>query len=154
MDSLATTSSSGYVCPFMDDLVDSLYTDELNTLIEKTCQTGLDKRTFMMFIMMYFFTMLNVSGAGTCTSEGVDRKSMLKEFMSDLIMNSEKRRRCVDLYVSFERSVAALGEPKLGEPKLGEPKLGEPKLGEPKPKPTCALHTRRVRHDDDSLPVT
>lgn len=100
MDSLVS-AGGGYVCPFMNELVDSLYTEELNALIEKACQTGVDRRTFMMFIMMYFFTYINVNTSG----EGGDRKEMLKVFMSDLIMNSEKRRRCVELYLSFERSV-------------------------------------------------
>ena len=104
MDSIVPSKSLGYVCPFMDDLVDSLYTEELNALIEKTCVTGLDKRTFMMFIMMYFFTYLNTNSERTDSertdSERPDRKALLKVFMSDLIMNSEKRRQCVELYVS------------------------------------------------------
>lgn len=100
----------GYVCPFMSELVDSLYTEELNALIDKTCQTGLDKRTFMMFIMMYFFTFINVTnGTADARPEGgqptENRKAMLKVFMSELIMNSEKRRRCVELYMMFEKSV-------------------------------------------------
>ena len=102
---IATSISLGYVCPFMDELVDSLYTEELNALIDKTCQTGLDKRTFMMFIMMYFFTYINVSGPSGGVSKPEERKVMLKVFMSELIMNSEKRRRCVELYMLFEKSV-------------------------------------------------
>lgn len=97
-----------HVCPFMDDLVECLYTDELIALIETTCREDLDKRTFLMFVMMYFFTYLNTCALPPGGTEGprADRKQLLKEFMSDLIMNSEKRKRCVDMYVSFEQSVA------------------------------------------------
>lgn len=94
----------GYVCPFMDELVDCLHTDELIRLIEKTCKEDIDKRTFMMFAMMYFFTYLNVSSEGT-TDSNSGSKQLMKEFMSELILNSEKRRRCVALYLTFEQSV-------------------------------------------------
>lgn len=56
---LTTEKIKGYVCPFIGELVDSLYTEELNKLIDKTCESEIDKRTFMMFIMMYFLTYIN-----------------------------------------------------------------------------------------------
>ena len=93
--------TAGYICPFIDDFVDCLYTDQLNDLVEKSCQTDIDKRTFMMFIMMYFSSYLSMNDLG-----GRDRKTVLKVFMSDLIMNSEKRQKCVELYRTFEQSVA------------------------------------------------
>lgn len=91
----------GYICPFLNDLVDALYTEELNALIEKTCECDVDKRTFMMFIMMYFFTFLNMR----VDSTNENKKEMLKVFMSELIINTEKRKQCVDLYMLFEKSV-------------------------------------------------
>ena len=53
--SLITKESE--VLPFKDQLVESLYTDEINNLLEKMCTTIDDKRTFLMFLMTYFFTL-------------------------------------------------------------------------------------------------
>lgn len=90
-----------YICPFINQMVDNLYIDELNNLITKTCNTNIDKRTFMMFIMMYFFTFLNINE----NSNNDEKKQMLKIFMSELIMNSEKRSQCINLYEIFEKNI-------------------------------------------------
>ena len=48
------------IYPFIDELVDILYKDDLNKLIDSE-NVQFDKRTFFMFIIMYFTTRLYAS---------------------------------------------------------------------------------------------
>ena len=36
---------------------------------------------------------------------GVDVKEMLKVFLSDLIRNGEKRKKCLEMYEGFENTI-------------------------------------------------
>ena len=85
------------VYPFIDELVDSLYTDELNRIIDSE-NVQFDKRTFLMFIIIYFSTRLYAS------NESISKEN-IKTFMSDLIRNPVKRRKCIELFTMFERSL-------------------------------------------------
>jgi hypothetical protein len=82
------------VYPFINNLVDFLYTDELNTLIQNNIKSDLDKRSFMMYIIMYFYTYLNVSHKTS--------KEDIKYFLTDIIQNPDKRQKCIELYMNFE----------------------------------------------------
>jgi hypothetical protein len=85
------------VYPFIDELVDSLYTDELNKLIDSE-NVQFDKRTFLMFIIIYFSTRLYAS------NESISKEN-IKLFMTDLIRNPMKRGKCIELFMMFEKSL-------------------------------------------------
>ena len=85
------------VYPFIDELVDSLYTDELNKLIDSE-NVQFDKRTFLMFIIIYFSTRLYAS------NETISKEN-IKNFMTDLIRNPMKRCKCIELFMMFEKSL-------------------------------------------------
>ena len=93
------------IFPMIDDLVNSLYTDEINNLIDTKCKTIDDKRVFLMFLIMYFYTYLNISND---IKENFDIKTELKIFLTDIIRNPEKRIKCIELYSSFEQSIKLL----------------------------------------------
>lgn len=79
------------VYPMIDELVDILYNDDLNNLMDTKCTTDLDKKTFMMFILMYFYTYINIHKTETS-------KDDIKIFLSDLIKNPDKRKQVIELY--------------------------------------------------------
>ena len=83
------------IYPFVDELVDALYTDELNKIIDSE-NVQVDKRTFIMFIVMYFTTRIH--------SDILDKES-IKYFLTDLIRTPEKRQQCIEIFLMFEKSV-------------------------------------------------
>jgi hypothetical protein len=85
--------------PFINDLVDVLFTKEINNLIDDNCVTVEDKRVFMMFLMTYFYSYLSISVKDQHT------KQNLKEFLSNLINNPDKRLKCIELYTTFEKTL-------------------------------------------------
>lgn len=97
---LIKNSSEFKIYPLFDELVDSLYTPELNTLIEKNCTSILDKKTFIMFIIMYFMTFLHLKPS----------KENMKIFLTDMLKNPQKRSKCIELFMSFENSVKQITE--------------------------------------------
>jgi len=80
--------------PFIDELVDSLFTEKINDIIDSE-NVQIDKRTFIMFITMYFITKLNTD---------FDKES-IKYFLSDIINSPDKRRKCIELFLIFENSI-------------------------------------------------
>lgn len=76
--------------PFIDELVDKLYDKSLNDLIENSVKTPIDKKVFLMFIMMYFIIHLQLDNA-------IDKKETIKSMLNDLIGNREKRK----LFITF-----------------------------------------------------
>lgn len=97
--------NQNYIFPLIDDLVNSLYTDEINDLIDTKCKTIEDKRVFFMFLIMYFYTYLNISND---IKENYDVKKELKIFLTDVINNPDKRIKCIELYTNFEKSIKFL----------------------------------------------
>lgn len=96
------------IFPIIDDLVNSLYTDDINNLIHTKCKTIDDKRVFLMFLIMYFYTYLNVYDTSYDTSH--KQKKDLKIFLTDIIRNPNKRKLCLELYTSFEKSILLLNQ--------------------------------------------
>lgn len=86
------------IAPFIDELVDMFYKPEINMFINKKCETNDDKRSFLMFILMYFYTYLN-------NNEKTNMKTPLKIFLTDLIRDSDKRKKCIEMYISFENNI-------------------------------------------------
>lgn len=97
--------SHSEIYPMIDELVDSLYTTEINNLIDSKCETVDDKRVFLMFIIIYFYTYLSVPKD---VKDTFNMKEELKVFMTDVIRNPEKRSKMVELYRTFENSVQLL----------------------------------------------
>ena len=85
------------IYPFINELVDALYTDELNKIIDSE-NVQVDKKTFIMFIVMYFVTRIN--------SEVLDKES-IKYFLTDLIKTPEKRQQCIEIFLMFEKFVTS-----------------------------------------------
>jgi hypothetical protein len=80
------------VYEFVETLVDSLYTKEINDIIESD-NVQVDKKTFLMFIAMYFSTRLLTSMT----------KDSIAIFLSDIIRDPVKRRKCIEIFNSFEK---------------------------------------------------
>lgn len=100
---LANNESKKYkIYPFIDDLVNALYTDELNSIIESD-NVQFDKRTFLMFIIMYFGTRLYA------TNENIS-KSDIKIFLTNMIRNPDKRIKCIELFMMFEKNLNEITE--------------------------------------------
>lgn len=93
------------IYPMIDELVNSLYKEEINNLIDTKCETVDDRRVFLMFLMMYFYTYLSIPKD---VKEQFDMKNELKVFLTDMIRNPEKRSKCIELYTTFENSVKLL----------------------------------------------
>ena len=78
------------IYPFINNLVDSLFTDDINKLIQSE-NVRMDRATYMMFITMYFATRLY-------SIDTEVTKDDIKSFMSELIRNPDKRRKCIELF--------------------------------------------------------
>lgn len=85
------------IYPFIDSLVDSLFTKEINDILESE-NVKEDKNTFLMFITIYFTTRLYADN-NTAT------KTNIKNFMTELIRNSEKRKKCIELFYQMNNVI-------------------------------------------------
>jgi hypothetical protein len=90
------------ILPGINDLVDVLYTENLNEFLDKKNETQDDRRVIMMFIMMYFYSYISVPRE---VKNYIDVKQTLKAFLSDLIRDKDKRLICVNVYKNFEDSL-------------------------------------------------
>jgi hypothetical protein len=105
LDLTKVPNSNSDIYPMIDELVNSLYKEEINNLIDTKCETVDDRRVFLMFLMMYFYTYLSIPKD---VKEQFDMKNELKVFLTDMIRNPEKRSKCIELYTTFENSVKLL----------------------------------------------
>jgi hypothetical protein len=80
--------------PFIDQLVDTLHSDELNTIIKDKLRTDDDKSIFMMFIMMYFIINIKVQSI---------QKEQIKDVMAQFIGDYDKRRVCLQMFEPYFR---------------------------------------------------
>jgi hypothetical protein len=88
------------VYPFIDELVDSLFNDDLNNLIEKNTEINSDKSVFMMFVNIYFMAYLHTTQTQNRVSNE-EKKHTLKKMLSEVMKNPEKRQVCVSLIKQF-----------------------------------------------------
>lgn len=93
------------IYPMIDELVDTLYTNDINNLIDTKCSTVDDRRVFLMFLIMYFYTYLSIPKNIT---NQYNVKNELKIFLTEMIKNPDKRSKCIELYRNFEKSVELL----------------------------------------------
>ena len=88
------------VYPFIDELVDSLFSDNLNALIEKNTEINSDKSVFMMFVNIYFMAYLHTTQTQNRVSNE-EKKHTLKKMLSEVMKCPEKRQICVSLIKQF-----------------------------------------------------
>jgi membrane-bound lytic murein transglycosylase len=81
------------IYPFVDEMVDTLYTDECNNLIENAVSTNGDKSVFLMFVMMYFGIHLKLDNQNDAT-----KKEQIKSMLSDVIRDPHKRKLCIEMF--------------------------------------------------------
>ena len=81
------------IYPFIDELVDTFYTDETNSLIENAVSSNGDKSVFLMFVMMYFGIHLKLDN-----SNDQVKKEQLKLMLSDIVKDHNKRQICIQMF--------------------------------------------------------
>ena len=87
------------IYPMINKLVDTLYIESINSLINIKCETIDDRRVFLMFIIIYFYSYLCIPKETLNDSE---IKIKLKLFLNDLISDQNKRNTCINLYKLLE----------------------------------------------------
>lgn len=91
------------IYPFIDEIVDTLYTEHLNTLMDKSIETESDKSVFLMFVMMYFCIHLKLKHPDDDTKDNTDdhvKREQIKVILSEVIRDSDKRRLCINMFQS------------------------------------------------------
>lgn len=83
------------IFPFVNEMVETLYNEQCNSLIDKSIENEQDKSTFMMFIIMYFGIHLKLE-----TKDDDTKKTQIKMLLTELIRDPEKRRYCIELFQS------------------------------------------------------
>lgn len=81
------------IYPFINEIVDLLYTDKCNSIIEKVIENDNDKSVFLMFIMMYFGIHLKLD-----KSNDDIKKDQIKILMTELIKDPYKRQFCIEMF--------------------------------------------------------
>jgi len=94
------------ILPGVNDLVNILYNERINEYMNNKCETADDRRVMFMFLIMYFYSYLSIPRE---LKDIVNVKDMLRTFLSDLIKNSEKRKKCLKMYEGFEDIIKTVG---------------------------------------------
>lgn len=81
------------IYPFINDMVDTFYTDNCNELIENSISGGYDKSIFLMFVVMYFGIHLKLEN-----SNKEEKKTQIKLLMTDFIKDPIKRNMCINIF--------------------------------------------------------
>jgi hypothetical protein len=81
------------IYPFINEMVDTFYTENINNLIEKSIEANSDKSIFMMFITMYFAIHLKLK-------DDQYKKTYIKQLMSEIINDPIKRVQCIEMFES------------------------------------------------------
>lgn len=87
------------IYPFIDEMVDTFYTDRSNLLIEKVIQTSTDKSIFLMFVMMYYSIHVSLKTDNTNVDKEM-KKSQIKILMNEFIQDPQKRQFCIELFAT------------------------------------------------------
>ena len=93
------------ILPGINELVNVLYNDHINEFLDKKSESFDDKRVLLMFLIMYFYSFLSIPKELKFNN---DMKHSLKAFLSDIIINQDKRKKCLEMYKSFENTVQLL----------------------------------------------
>ena len=81
------------IYPFIDEMVDVFYTENCNSMIKQAIETESDKKTFLMFVMMYFGIHLKLEN-----ENDEMKKQQIKILLTDFIRDPEKRRCCIEMF--------------------------------------------------------
>jgi hypothetical protein len=84
---IRTTNTNVY--PLINEIVDELSDTDLKAIIERSCETRMDKGIFMMFVTMYFYVFL---------SDTELSKHEIKLILTDAIRDPEKRQYCLQVF--------------------------------------------------------
>lgn len=83
------------IYPFIDEMVNTFYTENCNSMIKRSIETEDDKKTFLMFVMMYFGIHFKLENENDKV-----KKEQIKLILTDLIRDPESRRCCVEMFES------------------------------------------------------
>jgi hypothetical protein len=81
------------IYPFINEMVDTFYTENCNELIENSISGGYDKSIFLMFVVMYFGIHLKLEN-----SNKEEKKTQIKLLMTDFIKDPIKRNMCINIF--------------------------------------------------------
>jgi hypothetical protein len=81
--------------PFVNRLVDALYTDDINSTIENSIEGHYDKNILMMFVVLYFGLYLSIDHPDS------SNKEYIKEALSDIIRDHDKRTACLQFFCTL-----------------------------------------------------
>jgi hypothetical protein len=90
---IKTNIKTDMIYPFIDEMVDTFYNDQSNSLIERAIESNEDKSIFMMYVMMYFGIHLKLEKENDQL-----KKQQIKLLMTDLIRDPEKRKYCIEMF--------------------------------------------------------
>lgn len=82
-----------YIYPFVDELVDALFTKECNQLIKERIEGAYDKQVFLMFVMLYFAVHIHLEGDAT-----EDKKIAIKYIVTECVKDPVKRQKCLEMF--------------------------------------------------------
>ena len=94
------------ILPGINELVNILFTETINDFIDKKNGSDEDRRVILMFLIMYFYSYTSIK----TVHDKENIKKLLKAFLSELIINREKRIQCLELFRSFENSIHLFGK--------------------------------------------
>ena len=106
IDTIVKLVNDDQILPGVNDLVNILYNERINDYMNSECKTADDRRVMFMFLIMYFYSYLSIPGE---LKSVVDVKEMLKIFLSDLIKNGDKRKKCLEMYEGLEDTIKTIG---------------------------------------------
>ena len=86
---LSNNRRSVSIYPLIDEIVNELSETNLKTIIERSCETSMDKGVFMMFVTMYFHVFLH--------NTSLDKEE-IKVILTETIRDPAKRRHCLQVF--------------------------------------------------------
>ena len=83
------------IYPFINEMVDTFYNDDSNSLMEKVIDNNDDKSIFLMFVMMYYSIYLKLDNKNKKM-----KRDQIKILMNELIEDPEKRTFCIEMFAN------------------------------------------------------
>lgn len=83
------------IYPFINEMVDTFYNNETNSLMEKVIDNNDDKSIFLMFVMMYYSIYLKLDN-----KDKEMKRDQIKILMNELIEDPEKRTFCIEMFAN------------------------------------------------------
>lgn len=98
------------VYPFIDELVDTLHSEGIKSIIQEKVQSDMDKSIFLTFVLMYYVINLKLQSVD---SDDYNKciKQQIKSIMSQIIRDPEQRKACLLTFESYFRQFFPLTNP-------------------------------------------